>query len=339
MRVVHAANYQFKRDGEHFANWDLKIHQGLVQAGHYVYPFSVSDQARMRSITGHRDFGLRAANRALVRACVNVHPDVLMLGHAQYITRRTLEEIRSLLPDIRIGLWYGDALWEGADNTHLFDRMAVFDAMFISTGGDILEQFSAPGRLVCFVPNPVEASVECYRAFECEEPEYDVIFFGQDVPERNRTLERIMAGLPEMKFGIFGCLGRPLVFGYAREKIIAQSRMALNLSRNNSTLLCSSDRLATTVANGVLTFCDEANGLQALFSDDEVVYYRDVDDLVEKLRAFKANDSERVRMAANGWRRAHECYTAERIARFMMQTTCRDPQAEDPPWPQYRYGS
>lgn len=338
MRIIHAANYQFTKDGAEFFNWDLKVHQGLVQAGHYVYPFSVSDQARMRSITGHRDFGRRAMNKALVRACVNIHPDILMLGHAQFIKRTTLDEIRSLLPEIRIALWYGDAIWEGMANEHLFERMPALDAMFISTGGDILAQFAAPGRVVCFVPNPVEASVECHKAFDCEDPEYDVIFFGRDVLERNAILKQIIAALQEIKFGVFGCLGKPLVFGHARELIVTRSRMALNLSRNNTTALCSSNRLSDTVGNGVLTFCDAANGLQPLFTDDEVVYYRNLDDLIERIRYFKANNRERIRVAANGWRRAHECYSSEIIARYMVEMTCRIPGRENPPWPLHQYG-
>jgi hypothetical protein len=197
-----------------------------------------------------------------------------MLGHAQYITRTTLEEIRSLLPKIRIALWYGDAIWEGMNNQHLFDRMSTFDAMFISTGGDVLEQFSAPGRVVCFVPNPIEHSIECHKAFEGNAPEYDVIFFGRDEPERNATLKRVIAALPEIDFGIFGCLGNRSVYGHAREEIVAVSRMALNLSRINTTMLCSSNRLVDTVGNGVLTFCDAANGLQSLFSEDEVISAR-----------------------------------------------------------------
>jgi hypothetical protein len=338
LRIVHAANYQFKKDGTDFANWDLKIHQGLVQAGHYVYPFSVSDQARMRSITGHRDFGLKAANTALVRTCVNIHPDILMLGHAQSVTRVTLEEIRKLLPEIRIALWYGDAIWEGMGNAHLFERMPALDAMFISTGGDVLEQFAAPGRVVCFVPNPVESSIECHKAFDCKDPEHDVIFFGRDDPGRNETLRQIIAALPELRFAIFGCLGKPLVQGHAREQIVARSRMALNLSRNNTTMLCSSNRLSDTVGNGVLTFCDAANGLDPLFTDDEVVYYKDVDELVEKIRYFNTNNSERIRIAANGWRRMHACYSSEKVARYMVEVTCRMPDCEAPSWPRYRYG-
>ena len=128
------------------------------------------------------------------------------------------------------------------------------------------------------------------------------------------------------------------MLGHVREEIVARSRMALNLSRNNTTMLCYSNRLADTVGNGVMTFCDAANGLQALFSEEEVVYYQNADDLIGKIRKFKANDDERIRIAANGWRRAHGCYSSERIARYMREVTCRTAGCEDPPWPLYRYG-
>ena len=168
----------------------------------------------MRSITGHRDFGLGAANTALVRACVNIHPDVLMLGHAQYITRTTSRrDPQSSAGDPDCPMVWGCDLGREEQPAPLFDRMSTFDAMFISTGGDVLEQFSAPGRVVCFMPNPIGHSIECHKAFECDEPEYDVIFFGRDEPERNAILKRVIAALPEIKFGIFGCLGQPCSHG------------------------------------------------------------------------------------------------------------------------------
>ena len=106
IRVVHAANYQLEKDGLVFSNCDIKMGQGLIQNGCYVYPFSINDRARMLSFLGSKTWGKGKANRALIQTCVNVAPDVLVLGHAQYITRDTLLEIRRLLPDIKIALWY-----------------------------------------------------------------------------------------------------------------------------------------------------------------------------------------------------------------------------------------
>ncbi|HEY8990688.1 MAG TPA: hypothetical protein VIM46_01820, partial [Luteolibacter sp.] len=86
MRIVHAANLQLDKDGAHLWNQDQKIHHGLVRLGHFVYPFSINDRARMLSPFGGKSLGKKPANRALIETCRNVHPDVLLLGHAQYIT-------------------------------------------------------------------------------------------------------------------------------------------------------------------------------------------------------------------------------------------------------------
>jgi len=135
MRIVHAANLQLDKDGAHLWNQDQKIHHGLIRLGHFVYPFSINDRARMLSPISSKSMGKGKANKALIETCRNVHPDLLILGHAQYITAETLEEIRRILPAIRIGLWYVDPLWDAEPTQHLRDRTHVLDALFCSTGG------------------------------------------------------------------------------------------------------------------------------------------------------------------------------------------------------------
>ena len=152
MRIVHAANLQLDKDGAHLWNQDQKIHHGLIRLGHFVYPFSINDRARMLSPTGSKTFGKGKANKALIETCRNVHPDLLILGHAQYITAETLREIRHILPEIRIGLWYVDPLWDEEPVHHLRERTPVLDALFCSTGGPLLESFATPNCPAHFIP-------------------------------------------------------------------------------------------------------------------------------------------------------------------------------------------
>ncbi|MCA9109272.1 MAG: glycosyltransferase family 1 protein [Planctomycetaceae bacterium] len=339
MRVLHAASYNFDRDASVFFNCTLKIHHGMVRNGCYVYPFSVNDRARMLSFTNSRRFGERRANRSLVKSCLNMNPDALILGHAQAITRDTLLEIRDALPNLKIGFWYIDPLWNEKDVAHIHKRADLFDAICCTTSGDLLRPFSRRGTPAAFIPNPVDAGIERYRAFEEKDPKHDLVFFGRDkyASRRGELLSRLVKALPDFRFGIFGSLGQPLVFGHEKEKILASSRMALNLSRRDDVELYSSDRIAQLTGNGILTLTATGAGIEQLYSSDEIAYYGDFDELVTKVRWLKQCNEERVRIARNGWTKSHSVYSAQEVARFIINLTMRFPEYRQCPWSQHIY--
>lgn len=339
LRVVHAANYQFAKNGLVFFNPDLKLHQGLVQCGCFVYPFSINDRARMLSLTGSKTFGKGKANKALIETCINVSPDVLVLGHAQFITRATLETIRDRLPGLRIALWYFDALWNPDNTDHIRDRAPVMDGVFATTGGRLLAELSRPNCPAAFIPNPVEASVERLRAFENPAPQYDMVFFGTDkrAPERRQFLAELVAAASTARLGIFGSLGGPLVFGAEKERLLASSRMALNLNRRNDVELYSSDRIAQLAGNGLLTLTPSGAGLEELFTSDEVAYYSDAADLARTVLKL-ARDDERSRTIARcGWLRSHRDYSARNVAQFILDLTLRHDRWRSIPWSRHVY--
>jgi hypothetical protein len=334
LRVVHAANYALHKDAAAYFNCDLKFHQGLVQNGCLVYPFSVNDRARMLSFLCSKTHGAPAANRALVTTCKQMRPDALIIGHAQSITRTTLEQIRDAVPDIRIGYWYVDPLWAAKDIAHLHERADLFDAIACTTGGTLLRQFCRPGVPAAFIPNPVEAGVERMRAFECAQPEYDVTFIGRDkyAPERRATLERLTRALPDLRLGLFGCLGRSLVFGAEKDAILARSRMGLNLNRRNDVELYSSDRIAQLTGNGVLALIERGAGYERLYSEQEAAFYSDFDELVATIRRLAANDAACRRLARGGWERAQRDYSAKRVMEFLLNLTFRRAEFARSPW-------
>lgn len=337
LRVVHAASYQMDKDGAAFFNCDLKFHQGLVQNGCHVYPFSINDRARMLSFLNSKTFGRTKANRALIRTCVNVRPDALILGHGQYITRQTLTAIREAVPGIRIGYWYIDPLWEPADVAHLNRRADLFDAVCCTTAGPLLQQFCRPGCPAAFIPNPVEPGVERLEAFRCDTPDYDLVFLGRDkgAPQRRAFLERLRAALPELRCGFFGCLGEPLVFGARKDEILSRSRMALNLSRRNDVDLYSSDRIAQLTGNGLLTLIQSGAGFESLYSDEEVGFYDSFEDLVELVRYLKSDDELARSIAERGWRTAHAEYSSRAVAAFLLNLTFRRDAFLASPWAEW----
>ena len=340
LRVVHAANFQPNKDGSVFFNCDQKIHHGLIQNGCFAYPFSINDRARMLSWTRSKNMGQGKANQALIKTCVNVQPDLLILGHAQFITRDTLLEIRRLLPDIRISLWYVDALWEPKLIRHIFQRRDVFDGVFATTGGKMLEELSGDGCPAAFIPNPVDASIERFRAFENPNPEYDLVFWGSDrhAPERSRFLQSVVDALPDLRFGVFGCLGNPGVFGKEKEELMPRCRMGLNLSRRNDARLYSSDRIAQLTGNGLLTVTPGGGGLEELYSTDELVYFSDVANLVEQLHDLMKQPDRVTEMARNAWKKSHEEFSTAAVARFIVDLTMRNDRWKSASWSEHVYG-
>jgi hypothetical protein len=342
MRIVHAANLQLDKDGAHLWNQDQKIHHGLIRLGHFVYPFSINDRARMLSPTKSKTFGKGRANKALIETCRNVHPDLLILGHAQFITADTLREVRRLLPRIRIALWYVDPLWDPEEIRHLRERRDVLDALFCSTGGPLLEALAGPSCPAAFIPSAVDAGIECHRAFETPESEilHDLLFFGRDKgePGRRALLQGLRASLPELRTGFYGCLDQPGIFGWEKEQVIRRSKMALNLSRRSDVALYSSSRVAELMGNGILTLTPRGAGLEELYAEDELVYFDDLDDLAAKVRHFAAHPDPGLAMARKGWERNHRDYNGTAIARFIVALSLRDPSWRSAPWAAHVFG-
>ena len=75
--------------------------------------------------------------------------------------------------------------------------------------------------------------------------------------------------------------------------------MALN-SRINNVKYYSSNRIASLIGNGILTFVDFKTKLNDFFSDKEVVFYRSLKDLSQKINYYKNNEIKRREIAKNG---------------------------------------
>ena len=76
--------------------------------------------------------------------------------------------------------------------------------------------------------------------------------------------------------------------------------MALNLSQGKPTKYYSSDRIAQLIGNGILTFVDIKTQLNKFFSNEEIIFYKSLDDLSKKIDFYKKNHDIRNKIAKNG---------------------------------------
>jgi hypothetical protein len=343
LRILHVGSFPTRIKGAFIHGAAPKISNGLIRNGHYVLNFSDRDHARAASVVGFRQLGVAQTNRALVRLCREVAPDLFLLGHADLIAPETIVEIRSLLPRARMVQWNNDGMFDAGNVARLQARVGLFDITFVAAAGPETAPLLGRGAPVAYLPNPVDPSVERGRAFLRDDLGSDLLCpVGKGTEVRYhcghaRTPEDlarlIQREIPDLRCTFPGMFGQPYVLGDKYQLLLEDARMGLNLSKHNDHYLYSSDRLAHMMGNGVLAFVDRATGLDRFFSDDEVAFYATEDELIAKLEAFHADDARRREVAARGWRKYHAEFNERRIAAYMLDAALGELQPGHYPWP------
>ena len=335
LRIVHVCNFHYNRHGDKYDTMDAKIHHGMIENGHYAYAFPFHDIARQNSWRNNKRAGAKKTAKSLINTCLKVRPDILLLGHTQTVERATIETIKDKLPGIKIAQWFCDWLYTKKIKSYqfIYDRIDLLDHFFATTAGTHLDTFNQKGCQATFIPNPVHRAVERYKAFDATSHQYDLVFIGTDRkdPERSNILRQIERQLgSKYKIGIFGSLGRAPVYGYAKEKILSQSKAALNLSRLPEPMKWySSDRITSVMGNGLLN-CKHADaGLSSLYGSDALLEYKNIADLAEQIDQSLTTDHWKI-VAERGWSINHDLFSSKKVTAYLVDKILGDTQTA--PW-------
>ncbi len=339
MRVLIVTPTHENKMGAHYYNTSRKLINGFVRNDHAVVTFSDRDVARASNFLHNRKLGKGAANKKLLMASSRFRPEMICIGHSSVIRVDTIAEIRHLNPEIRIALYNIDPLFTQTNVRDIAQWAEIVDGVFITSGGEPLRQFSRPGNRVCFLPNPVDSSVDVLKQFSLTETPADVICTvgGYTPDDRRATALAARDAVPEGKFELYGMDGRGPVFGARYFDAIARAKMGLNLSRRNDCYLYSSDRMATYMGCGLLTLVDRATSFGEFFTEDEVAFYDSGDDLADRIRYYLAHDDERRRVAERGWRKSHEELNERLVTRYIEEVTFDRKLTHDYIWPTQTY--
>ena len=210
----------------------------------------------------------------------------------------------------------------------VLDKLAFIDNTFITTSPDDLD-FDKQKSKFHYMPIPVDDSVERLKVFEIDNPIYDLFFamshgVNRGVLKRGKKdgreefLENLIKKNPTIKFDIYGLNGRQPIWAESFFNIISKSKMALNLSRGIPKKYYSSNRIASLVGNGLLTFIDEKTKFDHFFNKDELVFYKNLDDLSEKIQKFSFDNKSRKRIAQKGWAKYHKNFNSKIVADYMI---------------------
>ena len=333
IRILHVTNFNERHNGRLFFNTGRRINNGFIRLGHSVLEFSDRDVLKYNKSLHDLD-GSKSLNSKIIEVCNNFRPNMIVLGHADLVNINTLVDIKKTNPEIRIAQWFLDPLNKNGpdfekNKNRILDKIDLIDASFLTTAPNVLNFIKRQNFY--FIPNPTDPSFETLNNFSkyCEMDVFYAISHGVHrgklktgkYDERQDFLESLIDTSPGVKFDIYGLNKIQPIWGDSFLKSISNSKMGLNLSRGDPIKYYSSDRIAQIVGNGLLNLIDEKTLYRDFFSDKEMIFYKSVDDLSNKILKYKNDDKDRKKIAERGKIKYTKYFNSNLVASYIIEKT------------------
>ncbi len=136
--------------------------------------------------------------------------------------------------------------------------------------------------------------------------------------ERINFLNKLVKKIPNTKYDFYGFSNKQPIWGNEFNNALINSKMGLNLSRGKPTKYYSSNRIASIMGNGLLTFIDEKVNMKDFFNKEEIIFYKNIDDLADKIKFYSNNDNLRKKIAKNGKTKYFKLFNETRISKYII---------------------
>ena len=97
--------------------------------------------------------------------------------------------------------------------------------------------------------------------------------------------------------------------------------MGLNLSRGDAIKYYSSDRITQIVGNGLVCLIDEKTQYRDFFDNSEMVFYKNISDLSEKILKISRDEKLRKSIAKKGKKKYMKYFNSTLVADFIINRT------------------
>ena len=97
--------------------------------------------------------------------------------------------------------------------------------------------------------------------------------------------------------------------------------MGLNLSRGTPIKYYSSDRITQIIGNGLVTLIDEKTSYSDFFDETEMVFYKNVSDLSEKIERISNDERLRKSIGKKGKMKYMKYFNSTIVADYIINKT------------------
>ena len=332
LKIIHITNFNERFDGRLHYNTGKRINNGLIRLGHNI--LTISDRDILSNYKNLKDpKGISTLNNKIISSFNNFNPDLVITGHADNISSDTFEYIKNKNKSLKIAQWFLDPVSKfGPDfiknKNRLLKNIKFIDANFLTTDPNSIE-FKIKNSY--FIPNPADTSFETLEnyKYDCENDMFFAMSHGvhRGILKRNKSdnrekiLDELLLKNKEIKFDFYGLNNKQPLWAEDFKNQLSKSKMGLNLSRGKPLKYYSSDRIAQLMGNGLLTFIDEKTSYSDFFTKNEIITYKNLNDLIEKILKYKKNDKQRRVIAKNGKIKYLKMFNSSNVANYIISKT------------------
>ena len=331
LKILHITNFNERHNGRLFYNTGKRINNGFIRLEHSVLEFSDRD-----IVSYYRNLndlnGSKRLNKKLLEVISNYVPDILVLGHADLISIDTLAFIKKNYPNIKMAQWFLDRMDSNWINNkkRFLDKIDLMDASFCTTDPKSLKISSK--NKIFYLPNPVDKSFEVLENYKNKYFNNDVFFAMSHgvhrgvlkrgkFDERETFINRLIKKTPNIRFDLYGMNNIQPIWADDFLLAISQSKIGLNLSQGRPAKYYSSDRFSQLMGNGLLVMIDEKTKIGNFFNRNEIVLYKNLSDLSEKVIKYSNDHKLRSSIARNGRIKYFKYFNSTKIAEFIINKT------------------
>ena len=310
-----------------------KFTNGFIRNGHDVLEISDRD-----FIKQNRNFSINNNSSSkfqeyLIETFKNYNPDLLFFGHTKNIDKNTIEKFRLLNKNLTISQWNEDPIMPSLDYSktnidNISNYANLVDHNFITTDPSIIKKHNTDIKNAHFFFVPVDQNIECFDVYKLS-PSKDIFYAMSHgvnratlkkgkIDSRINFLNSLIKKIDNINYDFYGFENKEPIWGNYFYKALVNSKMGLNLSRGLPTKYYSSNRIASLMGNGLLTFIDRKTQMNDIFNNNEIIFYDNITDLSNKIKFYKKNEKSRIKIARNGKKKYFKLFNERKTTKFII---------------------
>ena len=330
-KVLHISNFNEKNNQRLFnISIATKLTNGFIRNNCDVINFSYRNYLSKQLFP--------KLDEDIIEISNNYRPDLVLLGHNNCLKKSTLETLKKNKK--KIAMWYEDHVahygpnWK--NNLSLIEtNNELIDKYFITTHPNEIKT-KIEKKKIEFLPVPVDPNIESLEIYNHKHRYKDLFFalshgvnFGKlrknSKDEREHFLSKLLKKGKNINFHILGINNDGPKWNYDFYKEIMICKMSLNLSRGKPLKYASSNRIATYMGNGILTFIDERVRYKDFFNENEMLFYKNENDLINQINEIKNNIKRINQISKNGKRKYFELFNNKLVSESILNKSLNYP--------------